>query len=143
MIRETFCPGLAGKTIGTRFPAIPILIILFFLALGGGKATAVTWQAQGPSPILGGATVIVPDNPVVGAVQLLIIDPNDNNTKYAGAVNGGIWKTTNGGGTWTPPTDGLHTFPWGAWPWTRALPAVSWRALEIFPISEKTVPGRE
>jgi photosystem II stability/assembly factor-like uncharacterized protein len=24
---------------------------------------------------------------------------------YAGAVNGGIWKTTNGGSTWTPLTD--------------------------------------
>ncbi len=42
---------------------------------------------------------------MVGAVQSLLIDPNDNNIMYAGAVNGGIWKTTDGGGTWTPLTD--------------------------------------
>jgi autotransporter-associated beta strand protein len=107
MIGKTSCPGLAGKTRGSLFPAILILFILTSLILCVEEAWAVTWTAQGPSPILGGDTVIVPDNPVVGAVESLLIDPNDNNTMYAGAVNGGIWKTTNGGTTWTPLTDGL------------------------------------
>jgi hypothetical protein len=107
MKRKTSCHGLAGKAKGKRFPAIPILIFLFSLALGGGEAKAVTWQTQGPTPILGGESVIVPDNPVVGAVQSLLINPTDNNIMYAGAVNGGIWKTTDGGTTWTPLTDGL------------------------------------
>ena len=49
--------------------------------------------------------MIPPDNPVVGAVQSLLIDPANNNIMYAGAVNGGIWKTTDGGSTWTPLTD--------------------------------------
>ena len=105
MIPEASCPGPAGKARGICFPAILILVILFCLVMSGQDAAAVTWQAQGPSPIQGGDTVIVPDNPVVGAVQSLLIDPNDNNTMYAGAVNGGIWKTTNGGSAWTPLTD--------------------------------------
>jgi photosystem II stability/assembly factor-like uncharacterized protein len=31
--------------------------------------------------------------------------PGDPNTYYFGAVAGGVWKTTNGGWTWTPLTD--------------------------------------
>jgi hypothetical protein len=103
MLRKTSCPGPAGKTRGRLFPAILILLILTSLVFGGGEAAAVTWQAQGPSPILGGTTVIVPDNPVVGAVQSLLVTAN--NTMYAGAVNGGIWKSTDSGSTWTPLTD--------------------------------------
>ena len=32
----------------------------------------------------------------------LIVDPDDNthNTWFAGAVSGGVWKTTDGGATW-------------------------------------------
>jgi hypothetical protein len=82
MVRETSCPGLVGKIRGRDFLVILIFLILTSLVFRGGEARAVTWTAQGPSPILGGDTVIVPDNPVVGAVQSLLIDPNDNNTMY-------------------------------------------------------------
>ena len=114
MRRKTSCCGLAGKIRGTLFLAILMYVIFTFLVFGGGKASAVTWQAQGPSPILYGDAVIAPttpliENPVVGAVQSLLIDPNDNSIMYAGAVNGGIWKTTDGGGTWTPLTDNLKS----------------------------------
>ena len=93
-------------------------VIFTFLVFGGGKASAVTWQAQGPSPILYGDAVIAPttpliENPVVGAVQSLLIDPNDNSIMYAGAVNGGIWKTTDGGTTWAPLTDGQTSLSMG------------------------------
>ena len=118
MLSKTSRPGFAGKSRGTLFLAILIFVILFSLVFGGGEAAAVTWQAQGPSPIIYGDAVIAPttpliENPVVGAVQSLLIDPNDNNTMYAGAVNGGIWKTTNGGGTWNPLTDGLTSLSMG------------------------------
>src|SRR6202011_37862 len=33
------------------------------------------------------------------------VDPTNTNVVYAGAAQGGIWKTTDGGTTWTPLTD--------------------------------------
>jgi len=110
MKRKTSCPDLATKISRTLFLATLILVILTSLVFSGGEAAAVTWQAQGPSPILYGDAVIAPttpliENPVVGAIQSLLINPNDNSIMYAGAVNGGIWKTTDGGTTWTPLID--------------------------------------
>ncbi len=32
--------------------------------------------------------------------------PTDSNTIYVGAAQGGVWKTTNGGTSWAPLTDG-------------------------------------
>ncbi len=99
MIRKTSGPGLAGKTRGTLFL---ILVILACLVFSEGEAAAITWLSQGPYPLTQGAVVIPTVNPAIGAIQSLLIDPNANNTIYIGAVNGGIWKTTNGGGTWAP-----------------------------------------
>ncbi len=38
--------------------------------------------------------------PGIGRVNAIAVDPNDENTWYAGAPAGGIWKTTDGGSTW-------------------------------------------
>src|SRR2546425_5595536 len=38
----------------------------------------------------------------------------DPNTYYFGAVAGGVWKTTNGGSTWTPLTDKTSIMSVGA-----------------------------
>ncbi|HQU41252.1 MAG TPA: sialidase family protein, partial [Pirellulales bacterium] len=78
------------------------------------------WQAVGPTTVTGGRVTNVSDlsgnltNPVDGAVQTVLAPPasaNEPNTLYLGAVNGGIWKTTNanapGGPTWTPLTDSM------------------------------------
>ncbi len=145
MIIKTTCPGLAGKTRGTRFLATLIILILCSLAFSGGKATAaVTWQAQGPSPFYNGDVVIVPNNPVTGAIQSLLIDPGNNNTMYIGAVNGGIWKTTDGGSTWTPLIDTLKSLSMGGMSLDPNNSSVSWRALGHFPMPMgTTAPGRE
>ncbi len=113
MISKTSGPGPAGKTRGTLFLAIFSFILLTFLGFSGEEASAVTWQAQGPSPFYNGDVVIVPNNPVTGAIQSLLIDPGNNNTMYIGAVNGGIWKTTDGGTNWTPLIDTLKTLSMG------------------------------
>jgi hypothetical protein len=42
---------------------------------------------------------------VVGAIKGIAPHPSDANTIYVSTVNGGIWKTTNGGGAWTAQTD--------------------------------------
>ncbi len=60
------------------------------------RAAAVTqpWQFLGPGNV-GGRT------------RALLIDPHDSNVMYAAAVSGGVWKTVDGGGSWTSTTDFL------------------------------------
>jgi uncharacterized protein (TIGR03437 family) len=64
------------------------------------KALAGTqWAPVGPSPASFGSAL------VTGRIAALAVDPRDGNVVYAGAASGGVWKTTNGGTTWTPLTD--------------------------------------
>jgi hypothetical protein len=85
------------------------------------------YQQQGPGPITGGNDNAAPSsvdtgNPfggseVDGDIRAIAIDPNNSEVASVGAVNGGVWKTTNvnavdGGGfltaghdEWTPLTD--------------------------------------
>jgi hypothetical protein len=53
-----------------------------------------TWQSLGPGNV-GGRT------------RALLVDPANPGIMYAAAVAGGIWKTTNGGNSWTPLNDFL------------------------------------
>lgn len=46
-------------------------------------------------------------SPGQGRVNVVVKDPNNPNTYYAGAPAGGIWKSTNGGATWITTTDDL------------------------------------
>ena len=45
------------------------------------------------------------NNPVAGAIHTILTHPTLANTMYAGAVNGGIWKTLDAGTNWQPLTD--------------------------------------
>ncbi len=56
--------------------------------------------------IAGGWTPLGPGN-VGGRTRSLVIDPQNPSIMYAGAVTGGVWKTTNGGQSWTALTDML------------------------------------
>jgi autotransporter-associated beta strand protein len=65
---------------------------------------------QGPSPSFGPTFTVQsgdapPNGNVAGAVGPVVADPLDANTLFVGTPAGGIWKTTNGGTTWTPLTD--------------------------------------
>jgi hypothetical protein len=65
---------------------------------------------QGPAPSFGPTGTVQsgdapPNGNVAGAVGPVLADPVDANTLYVGTPAGGIWKTTNGGTTWTPLTD--------------------------------------
>jgi outer membrane autotransporter protein len=65
---------------------------------------------QGPSPSFGPTFIVQsgdapPSGGVAGAVGPVVADPVNANTLFAGTPWGGIWKTTNGGTTWTPLTD--------------------------------------
>jgi uncharacterized protein (TIGR03437 family) len=55
-------------------------------------ALAGAWEPLGPGNI-GGRT------------RALLIHPTNPSVMYAAGVSGGVWKTTNGGATWTPLAD--------------------------------------
>ena len=40
-----------------------------------------------------------------GRIRSILIHPTTPSTMWVGSVSGGIWKTTNGGGTWAPVDD--------------------------------------
>jgi len=61
-----------------------------------------TWSAVGPAPL----------GSYSGRVSAMIAI--DANTIYAGGAQGGIWKTTNAGTTWTPLTDQKETLATGS-----------------------------
>lgn len=66
------------------------------------------WLPQGPGPTVNGQTEGLENNEVVGAIHTIAAHPHAAGTLYAGAVNGGIWKTTNATSQnvkWTRLTD--------------------------------------
>src|SRR5579872_647399 len=70
---------------------------------------ANNWTLIGPKPTGGGT-----NNITAGRINAIAIDPRDNNTVYIGAAEGGVWKTTDGGATWTPLTDDQPSLANGA-----------------------------
>ena len=63
--------------------------------------TGSSWVSIGPSNGAGRMTCVAPH-------------PSTANTFLAGAADGGLWKTTDGGATWTPLTDSLPNLSVGA-----------------------------
>ncbi len=80
---------LHSTATGVTHPSVAALGMSFDTAAALGS-----WTALGPGNI-GGRT------------RGLVLDPNfgTSNTMYAGGVAGGVWKSTNGGASWTPLTD--------------------------------------
>ena len=82
-------------------------IVLFLGLITSSFALGPAWVEQGFSPSEDGNPVIpLQNDPVVGAVSAVLPHPTDPLTLYVAGVGGGIWKTINGGTTWTPQTDG-------------------------------------
>ena len=56
------------------------------------EATFGTWEALGPGNV-GGRT------------RGLVVHPQNSKIMWLGGATGGVWKTTDGGNSWTPTTD--------------------------------------
>ncbi len=79
-------------------------------------AGASNWVQLGPTVIPKGQTYTSATVQVTGRITSIVVDPNDPNTIYAGAAQGGVWKTTDRGKTWNPKTDletrfSIHPLP--------------------------------
>ncbi|MGI9105381.1 MAG: lamin tail domain-containing protein [Pyrinomonadaceae bacterium] len=76
--------GASGK--GDR-PILPLI-------------SSSVWDEIGPQPIPNGQTSIIP-TPVNGRTPTLAIHPTNPDIIYAGPAQGGVYRTLNGGQTWT------------------------------------------
>lgn len=77
--------------------------------LSESSLSTTQWTLIGPQPTL----LAVP--PVAsGRVTALALDPLNFNIVYAGGAQGGVWKTTDGGQTWSPLTDTQPSLSIGA-----------------------------
>jgi photosystem II stability/assembly factor-like uncharacterized protein len=63
------------------------------------------WYPVGPDDIPNNLTGYMENG--IGRVNCIAFHPTDVNTYYIGVAQGGLWKTTNNGVSWTPLTDQL------------------------------------
>jgi photosystem II stability/assembly factor-like uncharacterized protein len=68
---------------------------------------AQQWTHLGPAPTTGfqGAT---------GRISAVVCHPTNPDLYFVSGADGGVWRTTDGGGTWTPLTDNMPTQAIGA-----------------------------
>ncbi len=66
--------------------------VAYWAARGAGGIAPERWTERGPFNV-GGRT------------RSLVVDPDNHNRLWAGAVSGGIWYSPNAGGSWTPVDD--------------------------------------
>jgi photosystem II stability/assembly factor-like uncharacterized protein len=71
-----------------------------FFSTRNSKADLSNWQNMGPNSSEGGYAGI-------GRINCIAFHPTNANVFWAGAPSGGLWKTTNGGSSWTVLTDKL------------------------------------
>ncbi|HKR63590.1 MAG TPA: Calx-beta domain-containing protein [Thermoanaerobaculia bacterium] len=92
--------------------AAPAPVVTNSLSVVGGS-----WVSQGPGPINFGQAEGMTNRPVIGAIQTIVAHPQSADTLWIGAVNGGIWKTTNATAsspTWTALGDSFPSMSIGA-----------------------------
>jgi hypothetical protein len=81
------------------------------------SATAQPWVPQGPAPNTLGQVENIANGEVAGAINAVAPHPTDANTVYIGAVNGGIWKSTDAmaaSPNWVRQTDAQQSLSIGA-----------------------------
>ena len=77
-----------------------------------GPTVGPSWLELGPNPIPDGQTS--PSRPVSGRVSAIEVDPTDSNKVYVGAAQGGVYRSLDGGATWTPIFDSAQSLAIGS-----------------------------
>ena len=86
------------------------------------------WISLGPTNGAGRMTAVAPHPGLAGTV-------------YAGAAGGGVWKTTDGGSTWTPLTEALHDLSVGALALAPSNPSVLYVGTGEGDYASAEIPG--
>lgn len=75
------------------------------MALQDYRSPSMAWYPVGPD--------VIPDNQTgymengIGRINCIAFHPSSTSTYFVGVAQGGLWKTTNNGQSWTPLTDHL------------------------------------
>ncbi|HWY11888.1 MAG TPA: T9SS type A sorting domain-containing protein [Bacteroidia bacterium] len=69
------------------------------------SSLASTWVPTGPNVLPNNLTGYMENG--IGRINCVAFHPTIANTYFAGVAQGGVWKTTNNGTSWTPLTDNL------------------------------------
>jgi hypothetical protein len=73
------------------------------------------WINLGPAPVPNGQTQQFPNvAPVSGRATSVVVDPTNSNKVYLGTAQGGVWRSLDGGTTWTPIFDAAQSLAIGA-----------------------------
>jgi hypothetical protein len=78
-----------------------------------GMAVAV-WNQLGPNPIPNGQVSGATATAVSGRVSAIAVDPGNPDVLYVGAAQGGIYRSINGGTSWTQIFDSAEALTIGA-----------------------------
>lgn len=78
------------------------------------NAVAAAWTEIGPNPIPNGQVQSGSQSAVSGRTIAIAVHPTDPNIVYAGTAQGGLYRTIDGGATWTPMLDGALSLAIGA-----------------------------
>jgi photosystem II stability/assembly factor-like uncharacterized protein len=69
------------------------------------RVQSLAWYPAGPDAVPDNHTGYMENG--IGRINCIAFHPSSPSTYFAGVAQGGIWKTTNNGQTWTPLTDNL------------------------------------
>jgi hypothetical protein len=80
-------------------------------ATGDERVVSGSWSVVGPSPMNMQSWAM---GRVAGRVSALAVTPGNENLLFLGTASGGLWKTTNGGTSWSSVFDAVGTQTIGA-----------------------------
>ncbi len=69
------------------------------------RFSTAAWSPVGPFTLPGNETGYMQNG--IGRINCITFHPTNPSTYFVGVAQGGVWKTTNNGSTWTPLTDNL------------------------------------
>lgn len=72
------------------------------------EAVTANWAPIGPAPIIAGSARYS------GRVTAIAVHPTNPDIVYVGAAQGGVYRSTNGGTSWTPLMEQAHSLAVGA-----------------------------